>query len=343
MKKQTVFFIALLITAIVLFLLNLTYGSVTIPFREVWHIITGNVVGDEAYHTIVLKLRLPAAIAAATAGMALSTAGLSMQTLFRNPLAESSILGVSSGASLGVALVTLVSGKYIFDNIFLLSTTSPLSGGLEGAIILLAAFAGAMIVLIFIALLAQRVSTTTLLLIGVMLSFSVSAVTGILQFFASKEGLQSFVIWGMGSFKNVTISQSLLSLSTATILVVVLFFHCKGLNVFSIGESYAVNSGVKIRRLTTSTLLIAGGLTAITTAFCGPIAFIGLMTPHFSRMLFKTFNHRTLIFACILMGMSLMLLCNVIATLPGSESVLPINAITSIIGAPVVIFLILKK
>jgi iron complex transport system permease protein len=302
-----------------------------IPFREVWHIITGDVAGNEIYHTIIVKLRLPAAIAAATAGVALSTAGLSMQTLFRNPLAESSILGISSGASLGVALVTLVSGTYLLTY---------LSGNM---IILSAAFVGAMMILIIIALLAQRVSTTTLLLIGVMLSFSVSAVTGILQFFASKEGLQSFVIWGMGSFKNVTLSQSLLSLTTATVLVVVMFFHCKGLNVFSIGEAYAVNSGVKIRRLTTSMLLIAGGLTAITTAFCGPIAFIGLMTPHFCRMLFKTFNHRVLIFACILMGMSLMLLCNVIATLPGSESILPINAITSIIGAPVVIFLILKK
>jgi iron complex transport system permease protein len=194
-----------------------------------------------------------------------------------------------------------------------------------------------------IALLAQRVNATTLLLIGVMLSFSISAITGILQFFASKEGLQSCVIWGMGTFKNVTVSQSLLSLVTAFFLVVVLFFHSKGLNVFTIGESYTINSGIKIRRLTTSSILIAGGLTAITTAFCGPIAFIGLMTPHFARMMFKTFNHRTLIVACILIGMSLTLLCNVIATLPGSESVLPVNAITSIIGAPVVIFLILKK
>jgi iron complex transport system permease protein len=331
MKKNITLFTTLIIAAILLFLLNLTYGSVVIPFREVWHIIIGNTTGDEVYHTIVLKLRLPAAIAAATAGVALSTAGLSMQTLFRNPLAESSILGISSGASLGVALVTLVSGKLIFTY---------LSGNM---VVLSAAFVGAMMILILIALLAQRVSTTTLLLIGVMLSFSVSAVTGILPFFASKEGLQSFVIWGMGSFKNVTVSQSLLSLTTASVLVIVMFFHCKGLNVFSIGELYAVNSGIKIRRLTTSILLLAGGLTAITTAFCGPIAFIGLMTPHFSRMLFKTFNHRVLIFACILMGMSLMLLCNMIATLPGSESILPINAITSIIGAPVVIFLILKK
>ena len=330
-KKNLFLFATLTISAAVLFLLNLMYGSVMIPFREVWHIITGSVSGDEVYHTIILKLRFPAAIAAATAGVALSTAGLAMQTLFRNPLAESSILGVSSGASLGVALVTLVAGKHILTYL----------GG--NMVILSAAFAGAMMILLVITLLAQRVSTTTLLLVGVMLSFSVSAVTGILQFFASKEGLQSFVIWGMGSFKNVTTSQALLSLATAAVLVVILFFHSKGLNVFTIGESYAINSGVKIRRLTTSTILIAGGLTAITTAFCGPIAFIGLMTPHFSRMLFKTFNHRTLIFVCILLGMSLTLLCNVIATLPGSESVLPINAITSIIGAPVVIFLILKK
>ena len=331
MKKNIVFFTLLITVSIVLFLLNLTYGSVVIPFREVWHIITGNAVGDEVYHTIVLKLRLPSAIAAATAGVALSTAGLTMQTLFRNPLADSSILGISSGASLGVALVTLVAGKHILT--FL--------GG--NMVVLSAAFVGAMMILIIIALLAQRVSTTTLLLIGVMLSFSVSAVTGILQFFASKEGLQSFVIWGMGSFKNITISQSLLSLTTAFGLVIALFFHCKGLNVFTIGEFYAINSGIKIRRLTTSLIFIAGGLTAITTAFCGPIAFIGLMTPHFSRMLFKTFNHHTLIFSCIFMGMSLTLLCNAIAALPGFDSVLPVNAITSIIGAPVVIFLILKK
>jgi len=331
LKNRVVLFTLLLLVAVFLFFLNLIYGSVLIPFREVWQIIMGNVAGDEIYSTIILKLRLPSAIAAATAGIALSTAGLAMQTLFKNPLAEPSILGVSSGASLGVALVTLVSGKFILTF---------LSGNM---VILFAAFVGAMMVLLLIAFLAQRISTTTLLLAGVMLSFSIGAITGILQFFASKEGLQSFVIWGMGSFKNVTISQSLLSLATAAVLVILLFYHSKGLNVFTIGESYATNSGVKIRRLTTSTILIAGGLTAITTAFCGPIVFIGLMTPHFSRMLFKTFNHRILIFACILMGMSLTLLCNVIIALPGFESVLPVNAITSIIGAPVVIFLILKK
>jgi iron complex transport system permease protein len=331
LKQKTILFTALLILVAFLFFLNLLCGSVMISFRDTWHVITGNVTGDEVYHTIILKLRLPAAIAAATAGIALSTAGLAMQTLFRNPLADSSILGISSGASLGVALMTLFFGKHFFT--FL--------GG--NMVVLFAAFAGAMMVLIVIAVLAQRVSATTLLLIGVMLSFSVSAITGILQFFASKEGLQSFVIWGMGSFKNVTTSQSLLSLTTAAVLVIVLFFHCKGLNVFTIGELYSINSGIKIRRLTTSTILIAGGLTAITTAFCGPIAFIGLMTPHFARMMFKTFNHRTLIFACMLIGMSITLLCNAIATLPGSESILPINAITSIIGAPVVIFLILKK
>jgi len=178
MKKKIFLFSALTVAAGVLFLLNLMYGSVVIPFREVWHIITGNAVGEEVYHTIILKLRFPAAIAAATAGIALSTAGLSMQTLFRNPLADSSILGISSGASLGVALVTLAAGKYFLTYL----------GG--NMVILSAAFAGAMTILIIIALLAQRVGTTTLLLIGVMLSFSVSAVTGILQFFASKEGLQ---------------------------------------------------------------------------------------------------------------------------------------------------------
>jgi len=331
LKKKVVLFTALFFCATFLFCLNLLFGSVVIPFREIWNIITGNLNSDSVYYTIILKLRFPSAIVAATAGIALSTAGLAMQTLFRNPLAEPSILGVSSGASLGVALVTLVSGKFILTYF----------GG--NMVILSAAFAGAMMVLIIIAFLAQRVSTATLLLIGVMLSFSVSAVTGILQFFASKEGLQSFVIWGMGSFKNVTVSQSLLSLAVTAILVFVMFFHCKGLNVFTIGESYTINSGVKVRRLTTSTILIAGGLTAITTAFCGPIAFIGLMTPHFCRMLFNTFNHRLLLFSCILMGMTLTLLCNVIATIPGFESTLPINAITSIVGAPIVIFLILKK
>ena len=329
-SNHLILFLFLSILLIILFLASLIFGSVHIPLQDIFATFTGNRT-DVITSEILLNLRLPKAITAVLTGASLSVAGLMMQTLFRNPLADSSILGISSGASLGVALVTLVVGKHIMTYF----------GG--NMVVLSAAFAGAMMVLIIIALLSQRVSTTTLLLIGVMLSFSVSAVTGMLQFFASKEGLQSFVIWGMGSFKNVTLSQSLLSLATAAILVIVLFFQSKGLNVFTIGESYTLNSGVKIRRLTTSTILIAGGLTAITTAFCGPIAFIGLMTPHFSRMLFKTFNHRLLIFACILIGMSLTLLCNVIATLPGSESILPINAITSIIGAPVVIFLILKK
>lgn len=331
-KKHTLLFLILIGCVVLFFLFNLMFGSVSIPFREIWAIVWGeDSATSSIYRTIFLKLRLPAAVAAATAGAALSVSGLSMQTLFRNPLADPSILGVSSGASLGVAIVTLIAGGH-FITLF--------GGSLS---VLMAAFSGAMIVLGIITLLARKVSSTTLLLVGVMMGYTVSAVTGLLQFFASKEGLQSFIIWGMGSFKNISMTQALLMLIASAILIIIVFFQSKGLNAFIMGEEYAMNSGIKIRRMMAVNVLLSGALVAVVTSFCGTIAFVGLMVPHFARMLFKTFDHKILIPAVILIGTTLMLLCDLAASLPGTEKVLPVNVITSIIGAPVVILLLLKR
>lgn len=331
LKRNALLFSILLCCAALFFVLNLMFGSVHLPFDEIVKIISGGGDPDAPYYRIFFKLRLPEAIAAMTAGAALSVSGLSMQTLFRNPLADPSILGVSSGASLGVAIVTLAVGNSLHSFFG------------DSASLLLAAFLGASAILFLITILARRVSGTTLLLVGVIAGYTVSAVTGILQFFATKEGLQNFIVWGMGSFKNITMPRAMLMMAVSTVLLLITFFQSKGLNAFVMGEAYALNSGTNVRRLMVINVLLAGALTAVITSFCGTIAFVGLMVPHFARIIFKTFDHRILIPASIAIGIALMSLCDLAASLPGSDHVLPVNAITSIIGAPIVIFLLLKR
>ncbi|MDR0364169.1 MAG: iron ABC transporter permease [Bacteroidales bacterium] len=330
-KRNALLFSLLLCCAVLLFLLDLMFGSTPLPFDEIIKIITGASDSSSSYYRIFFKLRLPEAIAATAAGAALSVSGLSMQTLFRNPLADPSILGVSAGASLGVAIVTLVVGNSL-NSFFGNSVT-----------LLFSAFFGASLILFLMTILARRVSGTTLLLVGVIAGYTVGAITGILQFFATKEGLQTFIVWGMGSFKNIPMPRALLTMVASAVLLIITFFQSKGLNAFVMGEEYALNSGTNVKRLMVVNVLLSGALVAVITSFCGTIAFVGLMVPHFARMIFKAFDHRILIPASIVIGIALMLLCDLVASLPGTDHVLPVNAVTSIIGAPIVIFLILKR
>jgi iron complex transport system permease protein len=280
---------------------------------------------------------LPQAVTALLAGAALGAGGLMMQTLFRNPLAGPSVLGVSSGASLGVAVMILFLGVQVGNiNMF-----SQFAGNFS---IVLSAIVGAVLVLLLIGLLAGRFKNNTVVLVmGIMIAYAVSAIVGVLQFYSLKEDLQTFVIWGLGSFANVPRGQ-LLYFSIAVIggLVLTLLIS-KPLNAMLLGENYAKNLGVNTIQVRYTIILITGILTALVTAYCGPIAFLGLAVPHLSRNFFKTFDHLVNIPGVIFIGGLMALVCNLIARLPGYDGALPINAITSIMGAPVVIWIIIKR
>ena len=327
--------IGIVAVGLLLFVMNLCFGSVSIPMKEIWAAVFG---GDDAtYRAIVLDYRLPQAITALLAGIGLSVAGLLMQTLFRNPLADPSLLGISSGASLGVALVVLVAGSFGGIAVSTLSLWSTFG-------VTVAAFVGAFLVLLLILALSSRLrSMVSLVLVGIMIAYIAGSVTDILKFFSQKEGLHSFVIWGMGSFSNVSKAQLpffAIAVAAGTIGSFLLF---KTLNLLLLGERYAENLGVNIKRSSMLIILASGFLTALITAFCGPIAFLGLAVPHIARFLFKSSDHKLLIPATAFIGMDLALFCNLIARLPSFEGNLPINSVTALIGAPIVLWVIFHR
>ena len=319
--------IAILAVGIVLFVLNLRYGSVSIPWNEFWDALFH---GDTStYRAIILDYRLPQAITALLAG-------LLMQTLFRNPLADPSLLGISSGASLGVAFVVLL-GTATGLSVSTLSLWSTFG-------VTIAAFLGAFAVLLLILALSSRLrSMVSLVLVGIMIAYIAGSVTDILKFFSQKEVLHSFVIWGMGSFSNVSKAQLPFFAITVMVGTVGAFLLFKTLNLLLLGERYAENLGVNIRRSSMLIILVSGFLTAIITAFCGPIAFLGLAVPHIARFLFKSSDHKLLIPATAFLGMDLALFCNLIARLPSFEGNLPINSVTALIGAPIVLWVIFHR
>lgn len=324
------------VSGIILFALNLFVGSVTIPFDELLNVIL-NRECNPSISTIVLQYRLPQTITALLAGSALSVSGLLMQTLFRNPLADPSMLGISSGAGLGVSLTILLTG--------LLGGNALSSYGILSNIgVSIAAFLGAVLVLILILGFSSRVrNMTTLIIIGLMVSYLAGSLTDILKFFSLKEDIHAFVIWGMGSFSSVGTSKlSFFSISILIGLFASLFLS-KNLNILLLGNLYAENLGINLKRTNVIIIAISGYLTAIVTAYCGPIAFLGLAIPHLTRFIFKTSDHRILVPTTMLIGMNISLLCNLIARAPGFEGNLPINAVTAFIGAPVVIWVILRK
>lgn len=328
--------ISLLLLLIVLLLAaNLLVGSVAIPAGEVLRILMGEDAGRESWHYIVWEARLPQALTALLAGSALAVCGLLLQTAFRNPLAGASVLGVNSGAGLGVAVVMLLLGGSITAAGF------SFSGFFS---ILLGAFAGAMAVMALILFFSTLVrSHVMLLIIGLMVGYLVSSVVSLLNFLATAEGVQSYMVWGMGNFGGVSLRQMpafaavvLLGLAGALLLI-------KPLNALLLGERYAENLGVRARRVRHALLAVVGVLTAVTTAFCGPVLFIDLAVPHIARLLLGTANHRILLPATLLAGGAVALACNLVCLLPGEAGLIPLNAVTPLIGAPIVIYVIVSQ
>lgn len=324
------------IVSLLMFFLNLVIGSVSIPFSVLLTFFSDSITENEAVgQLIILESRLPQALTAAISGASLALAGLQMQTLFRNPLAGPSILGISSGASLGVAIITLSSGFggfLIFNR--LISEFS----------IHIGAVSGAFLVLFIVLCIAKKVkNNASLLIIGLMVGYAVSSIIGLLNYIGQQGEVHAFVIWGLGSFSNVQNNQ--LIVFAGLILPVLIFslLHMKPMNAMLLGDAYAKNLGVNLKRIRWQLIFLSGYLTAIITAYTGPIAFIGLATPHLARLIFKSSDHKLLIPAVILVGILVALSCNLIARLPFFQDALPINVITSLFGAPLVVYLIVKR
>lgn len=324
--------LCILLLIVLLFALNLFFGAVSIPPADIVTILFGGNTDNQAWQYIVLGSRLPAAVTAMLCGAALAVCGLLLQTAFRNPLAGPGLFGVSSGASLGVALVMLLPAVHASLGAF----HSPL-------LVLLAAFVGAMAVLAVIVAFAAAVrSNIMLLIIGIMTGYLASSAISLLNFFATDQGVHSYIIWGLGSFGGVTASRLPLFALVCVLGLAASLALVKPLNALLLGEQYARNLGVNIRAVRCWLLVVTGVLTAVTTAYCGPVAFIGLAVPHVARLLLVTDNHRRLLPATMLCGAAVGLLCNLLCVLPGSRGMLPLNAVTPLLGAPVIIYIIVR-
>ncbi len=325
---------------------NLLLGSVEIPFRAVVDILTGGdgsayggdtaMAGSGVWRNIILKTRLPQTLIALFAGAGLAVSGLLMQTVFRNPLAGPSVLGISSGASLGVACVVLVSG--------LGGHALSRMGYFGDAALSLAAIVGALAVMALIAWVSQRVrGNVTLLIIGVMIGYIANAVIGVLKFFSVEEDIRAYVIWGLGSFSRVSGDQVVLFTGMMCVLLPLTFLLTKTLNLMLLGDGYARNLGLNVRRARLLVIAASGVLVAIVTAYCGPVMFLGLAVPHLCRGIFSTSDHRVLIPSSILCGAALALACNLVARMPGFDGMLPVNSVTALIGAPVVMWVLFRR
>ena len=334
-NRNTFLFTLLILLFLVSVLLNISLGQVSIPVKEVVKSLFGLNSFKETWEYIILNFRLPKAITAILVGIGLSISGLLMQTLFRNPLAGPYVLGLSSGSSLGVAFVILGSG-FLPPIIatYLLSSYG----------IILASCTGSFLVLLLVLLVSQRLrDTMSILIVGLMFSSFTSAIVSVLTYFSTAEELQKFTFWSLGSLGNLSWNSILIL--TICVFVGLLFslFSIKSLDALLLGENYAKSLGLNIaksrRILVLATSILAGSI----TAFAGPIAFIGMAVPHLSKLLFQTSNHKILFFSTILIGAIIMLFCDTISQMPGFEFTLPINGITSIVGAPIVIWLIISK
>ena len=335
MYKGLVYCLMAVLLMVLLFAVNLCVGAVRIPLNDVFSALFGTGEVRESWRFIVVGSRLPQAITAMLSGGALAVSGLMLQTAFRNPLADPSVFGISSGAGLGVALVILFLGGSVTAGAFSLTGF---------AAIFVAAFAGAMAVMAVIFFFSTTVrNNTTLLIIGIMIGYLSSSAVSLLNFFATAEGVKSYLVWGLGNFGGVTMAQ--MPAFAAIVLggLVAALLMVKPLNALLLGDHYAENLGVNIRMVRNSLLIITGVLTAIVTAFCGPVAFIGLAVPHVARLLTTTDDHRILMPATILTGAVVALLCNVLCVLPGDGGIIPLNAVTPLLGAPVIIYVIVKS
>lgn len=335
MKRNILLFICLATSILLLFGLNLTTGSVQIPFADVLDILCDRFAGKESWEYIILENRLPQTLTAILCGASLSVCGLMLQTAFRNPLAGPDVFGISSGAGLGVALVMLLLGGTVSTSIF------TVSGFLA---ILTAAFVGAIAVTALILFLSTLVRNSVLLLIvGIMVGYVSSSAVSLLNFFASEEGVKSYMVWGMGNFGGVSMNHIPLFSILCLVGIIASFLLVKPLNILLLGPQYAESLGISTRQIRNILLVVVGQLTAITTAFCGPISFIGLAIPHIARLLFRTENHQILLPGTVLSGAVIALLCNFICYLPGESGIIPLNAVTPLIGAPVIIYVIIQR
>ena len=336
MMKRNVSIILLLVASIiVLFAINLIVGSVRIPLADVCDILFDKFDGKESWKYIVMENRLPQALTAMLCGASLAVCGLMLQTAFRNPLAGPDVFGISSGAGLGVAIVMLFLGGSVSTTLF------TVSGFLA---ILTSAFIGAIVVTMIILFLSTMVRNSVLLLIvGLMVGYVSSSAVALLNFFASEEGVKSYMVWGMGNFGGVSMDHMLLFALLCLVGIIASIFLIKPLNIMLLGTQYAESLGINIRQIRNLLLVTVGLLTAVTTAFCGPISFIGLAIPHISRLLFRTDNHQILLPGTVLTGAVIALFCNLVCYLPGELGIIPLNAVTPLIGAPVIIYVIIKR
>ena len=327
-------FLVIVVAIVVLAIVNLFIGSVKIPVADICRILVSPAAEGSGegliWSNIIWKSRLPQVLTAIVAGAGLAVSGLQMQTVFRNPLAGPSVLGISNGSALGVAFVVLLSGK-------IGGVALSRLGYLGDAAMSVAAIVGALAVMLLIVWVAQKVrGNVTLLIIGVMIGYLANAIIGVLKFLAPEEDVKSFVVWGLGSFARVSGDEMVLFVVLMAILIPLSFLLVKPMNILLLGDRYAANLGLNVRRARLLVIVSSGVLVAIVTAYCGPIMFIGLAVPHLARALFRSSDHRVLMPATALCGALLALVCNFIARMPGFEGALPVNSVTALVGAPVI-------
>ena len=345
MRRTAPLLLALVLGIVVLLVVNLLLGSVKIPVTDVCRILFSQLstlnsqlsTENEIWRNIIFSSRLPQALTAIVAGAGLAVSGLQMQTVFRNPLAGPSVLGISNGSALGVAFVVLLSGK-------LGGVALSRLGYLGDAAMSVAAIIGALAVMLLILWVSQKVKgNVTLLIIGVMIGYLANAIIGVLKFLAPEEDVKSFVVWGLGSFSRVSGDEMMLFIGLMCVLLPLTYLLVKPMNLLLLGDRYAANLGLNIRRSRMLVIISSGVLVAIVTAYCGPIMFIGLAVPHLARALFRTSDHRILMPATALCGSALALVCNIIARMPGFEGALPVNSVTALVGAPVIAMVLFHK
>ena len=336
MRRPLPLLFLLVVGILVLVLVNLLIGSVRIPMLEVCRILMGG-SSNEIWTNIIFSSRLPQALTAIVAGAGLAVSGLQMQTVFRNPLAGPSVLGISNGSALGVAFVVLLSGR-------IGGVALSRLGYLGDAAMSIAAIVGALAVLLLVLWVSQKVKgNVTLLIIGVTIGYLANAIIGVLKFLSPEEDVKAFVVWGLGSFSRVSGDEMLLFVALMAVLLPMAFLLVKPMNLLQLGDRYAASLGLNIRQARRLVIVSSGVLVAIVTAYCGPIMFIGLAVPHLARAIFRTSDHRLLLPATALCGATLALTCNLIARMPGFEGALPVNSVTALVGAPVIAAVIFRR
>lgn len=320
---------------ILLFVVNIFFGSVEIPFSDVLDILVGGEVRHDSWRLILMQSRLPQAVTALLCGMSLSAAGLMLQTLFNNPLAGPEVFGINSGAGLGVAVVMLLlQGTFVAGSMTIGGYMAVLLGAFLGAVLAIG------IILLFSTLLRGNIF---LLIAGMSLSYLTSSVISLLNYFSTAEGVHSYLIWGMGNFGGVSLQQLPLFATLGCVALGLSLLLMKPLNALLLGSAYAANLGVKPKRMRALLLMLTGVLTAVVTAYCGPITFVGLAVPHVARLSLRTNNHRVLLPMTILLGGATTLLCNIICQLPGESGLVPLGAVTPLLGAPIILYVVLKN